>query len=346
MSQVSPVPPRPGLEVEGLGVAFGRRGRELPALEGVGFSIAADETLALVGESGSGKTITSLAVMGLLPRRGVARPTGRAVLHGRSGARDLLAMDERALSRVRGSEIAMIFQEPMTSLNPVHTVGAQIAEAVRLHERVSRRAATERAAELIELVGLPDPHRQLRAYPHELSGGMRQRVMIAMALSCSPSVLIADEPTTALDVTIQAQILELIRDLQRRLRMAVLFITHDLGVVAEVADRVCVMYAGQIVEEGPVRAVLDDPRHPYTRGLIRSIPEGPRRESLHALPGRVPSLSERPEGCLFAPRCEHARPGRCTARRPEPEALPGGRAVRCVRHAEIMEPPAEVARAV
>jgi oligopeptide/dipeptide ABC transporter ATP-binding protein len=324
----------PLLELKGLSVAFGKKGAELTALEDVSFSLARNETLALVGESGSGKTITSLALMGLLPRHRTKITGGSAILRGQA-AHDLLKLSEREMCDIRGSEIAMIFQEPMTSLNPVHTVGAQISETIRLHERCNRHTATARAAEMLSLVGLPDPSRQLRAYPHELSGGMRQRVMIAMALSCSPKLLIADEPTTALDVTIQSQILKLIRSLQRELRMGVLFITHDLGVVAEVADRVCVMYAGQIVEQGGVRDVLDDPRHPYTRALIRAIPDGPRRDRLYALPGRVPGLAERPRGCLFAPRCEFRRDGLCTTNRPPPAKIGPDRTVRCVRHGEI-----------
>ncbi|WP_226781289.1 ABC transporter ATP-binding protein [Oceaniglobus trochenteri] len=335
----------PVLSVQDLRVDFSIGGAFVPALEGVSFDVARGETLAVVGESGSGKTITSLALMNLLGARG-ARRQGRAILHRASGPVDLLAQSERAMCDIRGAEIAMIFQEPMTSLNPVQTVGDQICEAIILHEKCKRKEALERAGDLVALVRMPDPKRQLRAYPHQLSGGMRQRVMIAMALSCSPRLLIADEPTTALDVTIQAQILWLLRELQEKLDMGMIFVTHDLGVVNQVASRVCVMYSGQIVEQGPVRQVFDTPSHPYTRGLIRSIPRGRSAARLYALPGRVPPIAARPRGCLFAPRCQHALDGLCTTERPAPVEVAPGHAARCKRldHLPAFErAPADVA---
>lgn len=324
----------PVISLRDLSVSFGKKSKPLQALESVSFDVMPGETLALVGESGSGKTITSLAIMDLLERKKSHR-TGNAILQTQDGPADLLELSETKMCDIRGRDIAMIFQEPMTSLNPVHTVGAQIIEAVQLHNTCSSDEARKRAIRMIELVGMPDPERQLRSYPHQLSGGMRQRVMIAMALSCNPRLLIADEPTTALDVTIQAQILKLMRELQQDVGMGMVFITHDLGVVNQIADRVCVMYSGQIIEQGNVRDVLDAPAHPYTRGLVRSIPSGPRKERLHALPGRVPGLSERGGGCLFAPRCAYAISGICTEKRPETRSTADERQVKCWRIEEI-----------
>ena len=273
------------------------------AVEGVSFSIEAGETVAVVGESGCGKSVTAMSILRLLPE-----PPGRDAGSIRFEGRELLALPPRAMRAIRGNEISMIFQEPMTSLNPVLTVGRQIGETLRLHQGLSRGQAETRAVEMLGFVGIPEPARRVRQYPHQLSGGMRQRVMIAIALACSPKLLIADEPTTALDVTIQAQILDLIRDLKRRVGAAVMLITHDLGVVAEVADRVVVMYAGRKVEEGPVRALFASPRHPYTRGLLGAVPK--LGSSLIAevgrlaeIPGQVPSLRRRVEGCVFAGRC-------------------------------------------
>ncbi|RYE93440.1 MAG: ABC transporter ATP-binding protein, partial [Myxococcales bacterium] len=293
--------------------------------------LPAGSTLGLVGESGSGKSVTSLSVLGLLPE-----PDGR-VLGGqiRLGGRDLTGLPEREWQRIRGAQIAMVFQEPMTSLNPVYTVGAQIAEAIRLHNPTRRKAARERAIELLKLVGIPDPEERVDAYPHQLSGGMRQRVMIAMALSCDPAVLIADEPTTALDVTIQAQILDLLQSLQRRLRMSVLLITHDLGVVAHHVERVVVLYAGRVVEEAAVGELFARPMHPYTRGLLRSIPPvgsslpgavKPRR--LPTIEGVVPDLLALPPGCRFAPRCP-MRQDICDREEPALRDVAPGRRSRC-----------------
>jgi oligopeptide/dipeptide ABC transporter ATP-binding protein len=264
----------------------------------VSFQLNAGETLCLVGESGSGKSVTALSILRLVQRPGRIA-SGRVVFKGR----DLMTLDERAMQKVRGADIALVFQEPMTALNPVFTIGNQIEETLMVHGVARGRAARDRAVELLDAVSVPDPGRRVRDYPHQLSGGLRQRALIALALACSPSLLIADEPTTALDVTIQAQILDLLRDLQRRFDLAVLLITHDLGVVAEMADRVAVMYAGRIVEEAPVRDLFRDPRHPYTRGLLASMPGGARGARLQAIQGTVPPLGQLPPGCSFAPRC-------------------------------------------
>jgi peptide/nickel transport system ATP-binding protein len=286
----------PLLEVQDLRTFF--------HVDGVSFTVGAGETLAIVGESGSGKSVTSLSIMRLVPIPPGEIAGGRVLFRGR----DLLALPEPEMRHIRGNEIGMIFQEPMSSLNPLLTVGEQIAEVVRLHQGLGRTAARQRAIEMLGRVNIPDPERRAREYPHRLSGGMRQRVMIAMALACRPALLIADEPTTALDVTIQAQILHLIRALQIEMSMSVLFITHNLGVVAQVADRVAVMYAGRIVEQGDVRTVFAAPLHPYTRALLRSIPrvEAVGRDPSHRLlsiPGQVPSPVALPPGCSYAPRC-------------------------------------------
>jgi peptide/nickel transport system ATP-binding protein len=309
--------PRPGavlLEVEGLRTWFFTRRGVVRAVDDVSFTLRERETLAIVGESGCGKSITALSILGLVPS-----PPGRIVGGAvRLRGTDLLRVDEEAMREVRGKEIGMIFQEPMTSLNPVMTIGAQIEEALLLHERgMGRAAARERGIEMLRLVRIPEPERRAKEHPHQLSGGMRQRAMIAMALACNPKVLIADEPTTALDVTIQAQILELVLDLQRRLGTAVILITHDLGVVAETADRVIVMYAGRKVEEAEVVALFERPLHPYTRGLMGSIPHlvDEQTERLAEIPGMVPALSDLPPGCAFAPRCSMAGE-RCRAEAP------------------------------
>jgi oligopeptide transport system ATP-binding protein len=322
-------------------VGFGKPAAPIPVVKDLSFSIASGETLAIVGESGSGKSVTSLAVMGLLPE-GTGHILGGSITWlGTEAPLDLARADLEAIRRLRGSEIAMIFQEPMTSLNPVYTVGAQIAETVRLHQGVGRKAALDRSAEMLDLVGIPEPRRRLDNYPHEMSGGMRQRVMIALALACNPRLLIADEPTTALDVTIQAQILELIARLQRDLGMAVLFITHDLGVVTEIADRVAVMYGGRIVETGKADEIIDAPLHPYTRGLLAARPtpslKSERAHRLTVLPGQVPDPRELPLGCLFHPRCSAFRPGLCDTA--EPPLLNAGsdRLARCIRWREIAE---------
>jgi peptide/nickel transport system ATP-binding protein len=321
----------PLLEVRGLVTEFATRAGVLRAVDGVSFSIAAGETLALVGESGCGKSVTAFSLMRL-----IAQPPGRisggeVLLEGR----DLLKLPEAAMRAVRGERMAMIFQEPMTSLNPVMTVGEQIVEAIRQHRAVTRQAARDRAVALLEEVHIPDAGRRFGEYPHRLSGGMRQRVMIAMALACEPRLLIADEPTTALDVTIQAQVLDLIDALKTRLGMAVLLITHDLGVVAQHAQRVAVMYAGRIVEQAGVAELFAAPRHPYTEGLLSSIPRpGEAARRLREIPGLVPSLAEMPPGCAFAPRCDRALP-RCAAERPSLEARAGGAGVACFAAAGI-----------
>ena len=324
----------PLLEVRDLQTSFTLGGRApLVAVDGVGFSVAPGETLAIVGESGSGKSVTALSIMRLLPAR-VGKIT-RGSIH--LGTRDLTQLPEEEMRTVRGKEIGMIFQEPMTSLNPVHTVGTQIAEVLIQHEGLSSAEARERAISMLETVGISDPDRSVDNYPHEMSGGMRQRAMIAMALACRPSLLIADEPTTALDVTIQAQILDLMEELQDALGMAIIFITHDLGVVAQMARRVVVMYAGQVVETGPVAEIFGHPRMPYTAGLIESIPRlgssgGGRR--LRTIPGQVPSMSELPSGCRFSTRCPHAHP-ECVETQPQLELISDGHEVRCLRWQEL-----------
>ena len=321
----------PILSIEGLKTWFTVEGGTAKSVDGVSLTLHRGETLAVVGESGSGKSVTSLSIMRLIPE-----PPGRIVegtikLTGRDGVtRDLAQLDEPAMRAIRGNEIGMIFQEPMTSLNPVYTVGDQIGEALRRHQGLGKRAAYERAIEMLTKVGIPDPARRAAEYPHRLSGGMRQRVMIAMALACGPAVLIADEPTTALDVTIQAQILDLMRRLQAELGMSILFITHNLGVVAEIADRVAVMYAGRVVEEGDVHDVFAAPRHPYTRALLASMPVLGSRERLAAIPGQVPSAANLPDGCAFAPRCPLAADA-CRAAPPPLEDTGDGHRVRCIR---------------
>lgn len=277
------------------------------AVDGVSFEVREGETLAIVGESGCGKSVTAMSVLRLIPE-----PPGRIAGSIRFGGKDLLSLSEREMRDIRGNEISMIFQEPMTSLNPVLTIGRQLGETLRLHQGLSRKAAEARAVEMLGLVGIPEPQRRVREYPHQLSGGMRQRVMIAMALACNPKLLIADEPTTALDVTIQAQILELMSDLKRRVGAAIVLITHDLGVVAEVAERVMVMYAGRKVEEAPVAELFRSPRHPYTQGLLGAVPKlgsslTGETSRLSEIPGLVPSLKERISGCVFASRCPAAR---------------------------------------
>jgi peptide/nickel transport system ATP-binding protein len=304
-----PVPvPAPLLSVDNLAVEFSGRDGTVRAVDGLSFSVAAGETLGIVGESGCGKSVTALALMRLIPSPPGRIAAGRIALDGV----DLMTLPESAMREIRGNRIAMIFQEPMTSLNPVLTIGRQITETLSRHEKLSRAAAIRRAAELLDLVGIAEPGRRLTQYPHELSGGMRQRVMIAIALSCSPKLLIADEPTTALDVTVQAQILELLRRLKRQMGMSVILITHDLGVVAETCQRVMVMYAGRKVEEATTAELFRRPLHPYTRALMRAMPRLARRTGtapprrLHEIPGMVPSLAAMPTGCRFAERCAHA----------------------------------------
>jgi peptide/nickel transport system ATP-binding protein len=296
----------PLLQVRGLKTHFATDDGMVHAVDGVDLTVHAGETVGVVGESGCGKTVTALSVLKL-----IAMPPGR-IVDGQIlwRGRDLVPLEPEAMDRIRSKEIGIVFQEPMTSLNPVYTVGEQIAEAIRRHEGLGRRAALARTVDMLRLVQIPNPERRVHDYPHQFSGGMRQRVMIAMALCCSPKLLIADEPTTALDVTIQAQILELLQDMKARFGMAVLLITHAMGVVAETAQRVVVMYAGKVVEEAPVEQLFGRPRHPYTLGLIRSIPRidtaAARKTRLEAIGGVVPSLLEPPPGCRFAPRCRFA----------------------------------------
>ncbi|MGL4285714.1 MAG: ABC transporter ATP-binding protein [Phreatobacter sp.] len=331
---------KPLLEVDNLTVRFRTDRGEFAAVSDLSLTLKRGETLAVVGESGSGKSVTSLAVMGLLPKSSGCRVTG-AIRLGRAdgSSRDLLAIGEDAMRGVRGKDIAMVFQEPMTSLNPVKSIGGQITEAVRLHRPMDRHAAEDEACRLLDLVGIPAPRQRLTAYPHQLSGGMRQRVMIAMALAGEPSILIADEPTTALDVTIQAQILDLIRRLQETSGMAVMFITHNLGVVAEIADRVMVMYSGRVVEQADVRPLFKRPLMPYTAGLLRSVPRldlaGRRLGTLAAIPGNVPDPRFPPAGCAFHPRCADQVTGRCDTETPELEQAAGDRRVRCLRWREL-----------
>jgi oligopeptide/dipeptide ABC transporter ATP-binding protein len=314
----------PLLDVRELVTRFEAEGGELRAVDGVSFDVAAGATVGIVGESGSGKSVTALSILRLV-RDPPGRVTGGQVLFR---GRDLLSLPEREMRRVRGAEIAMIFQEPMTSLNPVMTTGAQVAEPLVIHRAMSKRAALAEAAELYRLVGIADPARRIHDYPHQMSGGMRQRVMIAMALACRPALVIADEPTTALDVTIQAQILELLARLRRELGMALVLITHDLGVVAESCDQVVVMYAGQVVEKSPARALFAAPRHPYTAGLLRSRqPTGDSRQ-LMAIPGMPPRLDRMPTACRFQDRCERVQP-RCREELPPLELIEPGRLVRC-----------------
>ena len=291
------------LEVKSLRTSFFTDDGEVRAVDGISFSVEPGKLMGIVGESGSGKTASVLSIMRLLPE--TAKIVGGEVLFE---GRDLTKLPEPEMRAIRGARIAMIFQEPMTSLNPVFTIGSQIAEAVRLHQKTSRAESRERAIEALRMVGIADPERRVEDYPHQLSGGMRQRVMIAMALSCNPQLLIADEPTTALDVTIQAQILDLIRELQSRLKLAVILVTHDLGIVAEYADAVTILYAARVMEQAPCAQLFKEPLNPYTRGLLDSIPgvDGARRHRLQAIPGTIPSALHPPSGCRFHPRCTMA----------------------------------------
>lgn len=320
----------PLLSVDGLGVEFATASGWTPVLQDVSFDVAAGQLVGLVGESGSGKSVTCSSVLRLLPPRQSRTVAGRIRFQGR----DLLNMPSRELEAVRGNDIAMIFQEPMTSLNPVFTVGDQIAEVVRRHRRVNRKAATARAVEVLDLVGIPDAARRIRQYPHEFSGGMRQRVMIAMALACEPKLLIADEPTTALDVTIQAQVLDLIREMAGRFGMGVLFVTHDLGVVADLCTEVVVMYAGQVVERARTEPLYATPRHPYTAGLLRSVPDVGGRSEMHTIAGSPPPPGSIPVGCRFAPRCPH-RADECAADVPL-LAVGDDRTARCARVTDLI----------
>ena len=322
------------LEIRGLKTHFKTDDGWVHAVDGVDLSVDSSETVCLVGESGSGKSVTAMSILKLVPMPPGRIVAGQVLWDGR----DLVPLPPAEMQRLRGREIGVVFQEPMTALNPVYTVGEQICEGLRLHEGLSRAAALERATELLELVHISQPSRRVHDYPHQFSGGMRQRVMIAMALACKPRLLIADEPTTALDVTIQAQILDLLTELKERLGMAILLITHAMGVVAEVAQRVVVMYAGQVIEEGSVEEVFERPWHPYTQGLIRSIPridaDASRGARLVSIPGIVPSLIEPLPGCRFAPRCAHVRAA-CTQATPALRAVGTGHRVACI----LEEPP-------
>jgi peptide/nickel transport system ATP-binding protein len=319
----------PLLAIRGLKVHFATDDGMVRAVDGVDISVDRGETVCVVGESGCGKTVTAMTVLKL-----IAMPPGR-IVDGQIlwQGRDLVPLPPEQMRAIRAKQIAIVFQEPMTSLNPVYTVGDQIAEVVRQQEGLSRRAAMDRAKEMLALVNIPNASRRASDYPHQFSGGMRQRVMIAMALSCNPQLLIADEPTTALDVTIQAQILDLLAEMKDRLGMAVMLITHAMGVVAEVAQRVVVMYAGKVVEEAPVRELFGNPRHPYTQGLIRSIPRldlaATEHRRLEAIPGTVPQLLHPPPGCRFAARCARATPD-CTAAEPPLREIAPGHKVACI----------------
>ena len=316
----------PLLDVRDLQTQFSTSGGVVRAVDGVSWDVRAGETVALVGESGCGKSVSALSVMRL-----VSAPAGRIVGgEVRFKGRDLLGLSDEEMRKIRGRDIAMIFQEPMTSLNPVLTIGRQLTESLEIHLGMTPEQARARAGEILGLVGIADADRRLRQYPHQFSGGMRQRIMIAMALSCNPALILADEPTTALDVTIQAQILELLKSLSRKLGAAMLIITHNLGVVARYADRVNVMYAGRIVERGTAREIYANPRHPYTLGLLRSVPrlDEPRRAKLDPIPGQPPDLTRLPAGCAFAPRCSFAVE-RCRRDRPELELVAADHTAAC-----------------
>ncbi|MBI1733689.1 MAG: ABC transporter ATP-binding protein [Candidatus Rokubacteria bacterium] len=316
--------PEPLLEIKGLKTHFFTDEGVVRAVDGIDLYINPGETLGVVGESGCGKSVTALSIMRL-----IATPPGRITAGEiRYNGRNLLALTPAQMRKIRGKEIAMIFQEPMTSLNPVFTVGEQIAEAIRLHEGLGRRDAMDKTVEMLRIVHIPNAERRVKEYPHQLSGGMRQRIMIAMALSCNPKLLIADEPTTALDVTIQAQILELLNELKAKFNMAIMLITHDMGVIAETAQRVAVMYAAEIVEEAPVVELFKEPLHPYTQGLLRSIPRidlaAIQKTKLEQIPGTVPTLRGEPKpGCRFAPRCSFAKPMHFENTPPLKEVRPG-----------------------
>jgi peptide/nickel transport system ATP-binding protein len=321
----------PLLELSGLNVFLGRGASEVQVISDLSFALWPGESVGMVGESGCGKTVTALSLVSLLPP-GASRITGRIMFEGK----DLAALSRREMQRIRGRRIAMIFQEPMNALDPVFTIGHQIAETIQAHFTVSAREARERAVEALEAVGIPLPRRRYDEYPHQLSGGMRQRAMIAIALSCEPRLLVADEPTTALDVTVQAQIIDLLLEMTRKSGTALLFITHDIGVVAETCSRVLALYAGQLIEDSGIDELLTRPLHPYTSGLLRSLPRlGAPKSLLPSIPGRVPSALNQPSGCRFAGRCAFAAPP-CAA--PQGLREEAGRSVRCCRHGELRLP--------
>ena len=332
----APGPGRPDevvLSVEDLRVRFDTAAGEVRAVDGVSFDVRAGEVFALIGESGSGKSVTAMSILGLLPVPPARIASGRVLW----GGTDLLAADEEQLRQVRGNEIAMVFQDPLSALNPVHTVGRQIGETVRAHRGMSKKQARAHAVDMLGLVGIPRPAERVDAYPHEFSGGMRQRVMIAMAVACSPRLLIADEPTTALDVTVQAQVLDVISAVTDEIGSAVMLITHDLGVVAGLADRVLVMYAGREVEQGTVDEIFYGTGHPYTLGLMASLPRLDDVDGvpLRPIPGAPPSLLQVPSGCAFHPRCEFAVPGRCDTEDPVVRTVAGTHASACLRFDEV-----------
>ncbi|MDN5352996.1 MAG: peptide/nickel transport system ATP-binding protein [Clostridiales bacterium] len=314
------------LEIKNLKTYFKTRKGLNPAVDGISFNIEAGKITALVGESGSGKSMTAMSILGLVPQ-----PAGKIMPESEIWFedQDLTKLSERTLAKIRGNEISMIFQEPMTSLNPVYTIGKQLMEPLRIHQKMSKADARALALKYLEMVRVPDPERRMSSYPHQLSGGLRQRVMIAMAMVCKPKVIIADEPTTALDVTIQAQILKLLKDVQEQLNTAILFITHDLGVVAELCDDVCVMYAGQIVEKATVEMLFENPSHPYTAGLLKSLPRvDDDVDMLYSIEGMVPNLINIPEGCRFASRCPKAME-KCREKEPPKVMIETGHEVHC-----------------
>ncbi|WML32281.1 ABC transporter ATP-binding protein [Neobacillus sp. OS1-32] len=319
----------PILQIKDLKVSFQSGKKYLPAVDGISFKLREGEILGIVGESGSGKSVTSLATMGLIPTPPGKIEKGEIIFAGK----DLINISEKEWREIRGNQISMIFQEPMTSLNPLFTIGNQLIEAIRLHTQLSKAEAKVRSVELLKLVGIPRAEGILKEYPHQLSGGMRQRVMIAMAMACNPRVLIADEPTTALDVTIQAQILALMKNLNRKTNTSIILITHDLGVVAEICERVIVMYAGQVVEQGDVRTILKNPQHPYTKGLLKSIPDlRGNKERLYSIPGTVPMPGTVHQGCRFAARCAEAF-DKCRNEAPKLyQSKKDGHEVRCFLH--------------
>lgn len=318
------------LEIKGLKTQFISEGRIIPAVDGVDFAIKKSETLGIVGESGCGKSVTSLSIMRLLPKTGARIAAGEILYNGK----DLLSLSENEMRKIRGNEIAMIFQEPMTSLNPVYTIGEQMRESVMLHRGYSKKQAREHAIEMLKKVRIPRAETIIDEYPHQLSGGMRQRVMIAMAMSCDPNLLIADEPTTALDVTIQAQILDLMRELRKKQGTSIMLITHDLGIVAEMCDRVVVMYAGQVVEQADVYTLFEKPSHPYTQGLLKAIPKvDADQDRFDSIPGNVPLPGSVKRGCRFASRCPYVKE-KCLAESPPLFELKAGQFSRCWLHAD------------
>ncbi len=322
----------PLLKVKNLKTRFCTELGEVTAVDGVSFHVNAGETVGLVGESGCGKSVTSLSILRLFRKHSGTKLAGEIFFE----QKELLTSSMEEMQEIRGNQISMIFQDPMSSLNPVYTVGNQISESLMLHQKLSKKEAYEKTIEMLSLVGIPSPEKRVNDYPHQLSGGMRQRVMIAMGLCCHPKLLIADEPTTALDVTIQAQILDLMKGLQEQLQMGIMLITHDLGVVAEVCDRVLVMYLGQIVEEATVETLFENPKHPYTIGLMKSIPtiDGKRGEKLHVIEGMVPSLHQIPAGCRFAPRCPFADE-KCRSHPPDLIEVGHSHKARCWHHERI-----------